>query len=1092
MFQSTTKIMSGYAACLLLGALATTLAAGQVVDESFNGATGTGGGTFFSGSGFGEVPDWDTGITGEAAFAGTTGNANLGYAAAYGSTTAGVDGSGAGIVQVGGILYDILHQVFDAVTGTGGGEFLAGGAGADTFNFVSNWDDGVVNEFAFGGTFDGAVLDGAMYAGGLPTGGVGGTGGAYIDVDGVTVNTGGWYAGLQFDIGPLAGSAVLGNPGFEGASAWTAFANAYEAPSPIEVAPHSGSVAAKSFGAFDGPSGLYQDLATQPGQTVEFSAYALTPAFDSIGLTSNEAQLRIEWRDPSNSTTLSLDQVTILSAATPGFADDTWFGGTLTATAPAGAGIARVILWFEQPASEGGAIWWDDASIRISGTGATDLSQFALTVAARGTVDATGEVLGGIQLRIEDPDGNRLFTDVPATTSFQTIGGALSTLTEADPNGVPATGAFNRNASYYHVVVAFSDTNLWGRGGTIEIDDLLLTNENTTGSAWYAGVYFAGLQIPTVDATAPQILDPNMVVLVADLKGSSAAPYALRLEGINEIAMALDEDYSGVLGDCGVSGDCTIYDPNTGGPGYTLDIDTGIAGEAAFAGIAEPVYPFLDAGISVFGNPTGGIDGNGGLTIDVRGLTPGTGGTWYAGIDYGDQLLASTDLSEVTLSADIRGHTSAFGGLGYYELRIEDADGDRLAFQVLADGTWQHVGGPLSTAVELPPADGTPGNGFDTDSSEYHVVVSFVDEPPTMAIATTWVSGGIIDVDNLYLTPATQGVEIGHLQFNEPGNTEFKQVGGFLTQVDEATLDLAGSLPGPVVLDLENGTPGAGGPMTGAWDPALPNEISFSGGVTSSYIETCADCGTNGSQAIHVVVQQASSSWWAGFFFQAVPMDLSAGAGDNLAALADRVLSATISAAGTTLPYGVLEIRVEDNETDSLYFQMVPDGTTQTIGGPLSTFSRGYADPGRTNGVFDYSQETYNITIAFTNFTTPTWGGKIELVVDDWTYTGAGLAVDVPDSFTVTATFADEVAEWTDGGQLTIDNVLLAVVPNCNGDHSLDMRDFAYVQQCFSGSNVPVANGCKCGDLDGDGDVDVDDALIDAMNLVPAELVLPE
>ncbi|MBK9120552.1 MAG: hypothetical protein IPM18_13280 [Phycisphaerales bacterium] len=1094
MFARKPLMRSWCAASCIVALLTVAVASGQILNENFNSATGTGGGTFFTGSGFGLLSGWDNGIFGESAFAGTTGNARIGFAAASGSPTAGLSGTGAGVIEVGGVEYDLLRQAFNTVTGTGGGIFLAGGAGPDTFNFVSNWDDGISGEIAFGGTFGSAVLNGHMSAAGLPGGGIGGSGGAVLDVDGVTLNTGGWYAGLQFDLGALPGSVVLRNAGFEEASAWVAFGNAYEAPAPIEVPPRSGAAAAKMFGAFPGPSGLFQDLPTQPGQTVTFSAFAYAPSFDPIAATGNQAQLRIEWRDATAANVLSIVQIVVLDPAAPEFVQDTWVQGTLSATAPAGAAVARVLLWFDQPAFAGGAVWWDDASVQTSGPGATDLSQFALTATARGSVNAVGEVLGGIQLRIEDPAGNRLYADVPATGSFQAIGGPLNTLLETDANGTPAPGAFNRNASYYRVVVAFSDIQLWGTGGTIELDDLLLSNTNPAGSAWYAGLFFDDLQIPTLNPNAFQILDPNMLILVADIKGDAAYPYALRLEGIRAVASALDEDFNTVVGDCGSgnASDCLIYDPATGGPGYTLNIDSGIEGEAAFAGVAQPVFPFLDAGISVSGDPTGGIDGNGGLKLEVRGLAPGVGGTWYAGIDYGGLALASSDLSQVTLTADIRGRQGAFGGLGYYELRIEDAEGDRLAFQMLATGNWQQVGGTLATAVELPPANGTPGNGFDTDSASYHVVIAFVDAPPLMPLATTWVSDGILEIDNLYLTPATQAVEVGRFEFLEPGNTQFKTVGGFITSADVQTLDLAGAAAGLTVIDFEHGTPGASGPMTGPWDPALPNEFTFSGGVTSSLIETCASCGVGGSQAARLVVTQTTNSWWAGMFFQAVPMDLSAGAGDNLAALADRELSALLNAAGTTLPYGVVELRVEDAQTDSLYFRLVANGSWQSIGGPLSGATRGFADPGQTNGSFDYFQPTYNITVAFTNFTTPTWGSPINLVIDNMAYTASGTVVTIPDSFTVTATFAEETSTWNTGGQLTVDNVLLALVPNCNGDLSLDLRDFALVQACFAGSGVPVAPECACGDLDGDGDVDAADGILNAIRIVPPLLVLPE
>lgn len=1107
MFHCTRVTQMCYAVCCVIGLSAGNAAFGQVLDENFDGVAGTGGGTFFTGKGEGVLDGWDDNLIGEFAFAGTAGNAFMGFADAFGSLVDGVAGSGAGVIEVGDVVYDVISQDFSTVTGTGGGEFLAGGAGPDTFNFRTNWDDGIDNDIVFGGTFGGAVLNGGMSAFGSPTAGVGGTGGAVLDVNDVSLNGGGWYAGLQFDIGSLPGSVSIANAGFEEASAWTAFGNAFEAPVPVEVAPRSGSVAAKMFGAFSGPSGLFQDLPTQPGQTVTFSAYALTASTDTIKNRTNEAQLRIEWRDAANANVLQLDQVTVLNAPNdPNFPEDTWVEGTLSATAPTGAAFARVVLWFEQPAFDIGAVWWDDASVKITGPGATNLGQFNLLVEARGIVDGPNEVLGGIQLRIEDPQGNRLYTDVQATTGFQPIGDTLDQLIEADPNGVTTPGAFNRNASSYRIVVAFSDTNLWGSGGTIEIDNLSFSNDDSTGSAWYAGLFFSGLDIPTLDPNGLQVLDPAMIVLLADVKGDIAAPYAVRLEGTRELVGGINENFDAVTGDCGTGG-CVIWDPNFGGPsnpgpGFSNDFDSAIDGEAAFAGAGD-VAPFLGGGITVYGDPNGDANGNGCVTLEVQHLSP-LSGVWFAGIDYGDQALASSDLSQVRLSADIRGRTSDFGGLGWYELRIEDAEGDRLAFQRKATGNWDpNVGGRLDTAVELPPADGSAGNGFDTNSSSYNVVVTFVNDAndPNRALVTTWISGGVLDVDNLFLTPATQSVEMGRFEFIEPGNTDFQTVGGFVTGADNITLETSGTPAGPVTRDFEEGAPGPGTDMNTEFDPALEGVGSFAGGnITSSYIETCASCGVGGGQAIRAVVDpSAVSDWWAGIYIENVPLDLSAGVvidpndpnADDRSGLFDRELTATINALGSTLPYGVLEIRVEDAETDTLYFHLTPNGAEQTIGGTLNNALRGFADPGLTNGVFDYNQEMYNIAIAFTNFTTPQWGDVIELVIDDWSYTSSGTTVEAPDSFTVTATFADEATAWGASGQLTVDNVLLAVVPNCNGDQSLDLADLAIAQRCLSGTDP---GDCHCSDLDGDGDVDAADGvlILESYATIPPFLVLPE
>lgn len=1111
MFQRHTQQQCGIGmiAVTLLGV---SVVQAQVLDEDFDTVTGAGGGVFLMGPGFEEINDWDTGITGENAFAGTGGNANFAGVSADGLPSGGVLGSGAGSISVNGVVFDLINEDFEAATGTGSATFLVGGGGPDTSGFTGGWDLGLEGEAAFGGTFDGAVLNGAVTARAVLSGGNPGSFGQ-IDVDDVTLNSGGWFAGLQFDVGSFPAAAALGNPGFEGpTSAWTGFSNAFEFPDPIEIAPLTGGGAAKMFGAFSGPSGLYQEFATQAGQMITFSAFALTPNADSIGGTANQAQLRIEWRDENgvlqdpNGVEL-VDIVIVLDPDAescnsddtfdPNFAEDTWFQGVLTATAPAGATTARCILWFEQPAicGEGGAVWWDDASIAISGPGSFDPTGISLLADVRGTADDVGETLSTIQLRIEDTDGNRLFKEVAADGNWQALGGTLDTFTEADSTGVPASGVFNPNSSTFSVVVAFNDPDLWGNGGTIDVDNLVLSNDDSTGSFWFAGLFFDELSIPILDPNAIAILDPNKLVLLADVKGSEANPYTLRLEGIGTVSSALDEDLNTV------STDCSSFDPNDPNRCLLLDLDAsetfdfttdvaGISGINAFAGVGGSIFPaFANPGVIVRGLPTGGPLNDGSLEITVQGIQRALDGSWFAGIDVQDQALASADLSQVTLTADLKGTADDFGDFGIMELRLEDANGDRLAFQVLANGAWQSVGGTLDTAVELPAADGQGDGVFNTDDLSYTVVVAFEQPVADSENPVTWNLGGTVEIDNLFLTPATSTSELGRFEFLASGNTSFETTGGFLTAADNITLETEGSVGGLTVLDFENGVPAGLAPQNTAWDTGIGNEGAFSGtfdaSLTSAEIETCAACGVDGSQAVRTVIEQTGAGWWSGFFFTDIPMDLSAGEGDNLAALSGVELSAQVNAAGSTLPYGVVELRIEDAETDTIFFLLTTDGTWQEIGGPLSGATRGFADPGLTNGVFDYNQSTYTIAVAITNFTSPQWGSPIDVIIDDIAYTGVPASPTAPDSFTVTATFADEIATWGTDGELTIDNVLLAVVPNCNADQSLDMRDLALAQQCVG------LVGCDCADLDGDGDADGDDGIPDAFGLLPPSLVLP-
>ncbi|MEZ6086030.1 MAG: hypothetical protein R3E58_19250 [Phycisphaerae bacterium] len=64
----------------------------------------------------------------------------------------------------------------------------------------------------------------------------------------------------------------------------------------------------------------------------------------------------------------------------------------------------------------------------------------------------------------------------------------LSTFTEADPTGIPTVGVFDLNASSYKVVIAFDNegSTPWGTGGTLTVDNIVLTNSDSTGAAWYA------------------------------------------------------------------------------------------------------------------------------------------------------------------------------------------------------------------------------------------------------------------------------------------------------------------------------------------------------------------------------------------------------------------------------------------------------------------------------------------------------------------------------------------------------------------------------------------------------------------------------
>ncbi len=686
----------------------------------------------------------------------------------------------------------------------------------------------------------------------------------------------------------------------------------------------------------------------------------------------------------------------------------------------------------------------------LDGAGPTiDISAFSLTADVRGIVDAVGEELGDYQLRIEDSDGDRLIFYGTANGSWQTgVGGLLSAAIEADSTGTPASGVFNPASSTFMVVVAFDNdgTTPWGTGGTLEVDNVILTNTNSDDSGWYAGLFWDGL---TTTQTAMSLLK-----LTADVKGDvTGGAYLLRLEAFQSGLAGLNEDFELATGTGG--GFFMVPDdiPPGGDPGVienaTPSYDDGIVGEGAFGGVF---------GLAEFFDPSGGMsaqvvtDGTQGYVAEIRVeciSAPTTGG-WFAGLTWADQLLPSTDLSTVELKAKVKGLQACFGGFGDYELRIEDAQGDRLYFDMTADGTWQDVGGFLDTATEGAAAGGGGDGSFDLDSPSYTVVVSFVD--PNVG----WEFGGVLQVDELYLTPATVNTQIGEVSFSGTADGTFQEIGGFLTEgasnlgdTDEDFEGTTGTGGG------EFYTANGGGVVNGQpWDDGLDTEFAFAGvwgdgSMANVYAEACSTCGTSGSKAGRLEVESAafgaSGGWWAGIYFGEIRIDLSAGEGDNLAALSDIILSAQIQGlaeAGEGQTYGNYQLRIDDAETDYLAFSMTADGTVQSVGGPLSTATRGQTPDG--NGSFNYQQGIYNIVLVFEGGTgIDTWGTGGTLIIDDLFVTG--IPFSAADNFTVTVAFEDELATWGTDGTLTVDNIFFGeegVVGkgdmNCDGVVDID------------------------------------------------------
>jgi hypothetical protein len=1069
--------------------------AGQVLEEDFNNASATGGGEVLSGSGSAVRDNWDDALQGEKASASTSGNARLGSTSASAALNAGVGASGGGILSVADVSFELLRELFNgAGLGSGGGVFLAGNGTPDTFNFTLNWDDAIEGEGAFAGTFDGAILNGAVSAQTAVGGGLSGSAGEIV-VDDVNIGVGNWFAGLQFGVGPFPGASPFFNPGFESPDAsggdlpniqnWTSFGAPNTRFVTQTVPPNSGLQTLKMFGPFDvigGGTGVQQAVPAQPGDVYEAEVYSRRDSSDPIGA-GNFAVMRVEFLDAGMGPVggifvdgVNSFEVVVANEFSPA---NIWVLNTLTtAAAPAGTAFASMLLIHVQgpPSITGGAVFLDDASFgTTTGTGSVNLAEFSLSAEVLGLADGpAGEVLGDYQLRLEDTDGDRLIFHGCADGNWNAIGGPLSTAIEADFNGVPTPGVFNANSDSFVAVVAFDNDAggcnglAWGTGGTLRVDNLVLTNSNSINSDWTASLFW--------DELALTGLCPDLSRLFAraDVSGDMDGSYRLSVEGIRVTFAGLDEPFTTVVGggdkfiDAGTNGIMgAVFD-------FSTDWDAGIEGEAAFGGTVDNAGGFIEilpgGGFTAIGEPTAGNDGMGGGQIIVEGVFGafGLGDTWFAGLEWGNQGLASSDLSQVELSALVRGTARSGGGLGNYEFRIEDAQGDRMYFTGTANGTWQPIGGMLNSATYGDSLLPGGGNGqFDLDSPSYTVVLAFNDPTPP----GSWQFGGSLEIDDLFLTAVEVRQEIGRVEFDATANGAFQTVGGLLTQgvsnlgdFDEKFTAASGA--GGLFLAGPN-------PDTGNWDTGIEGEsaffFTFDGAVSNdgTTVQSCASCGVNGGQGAELIVNDVApnaGSWVAGIFFAEQRADLS---GD----LSQVFLTAAVQGIADTgagqIAGSEYVLRIEDEDLTSLVFRQNANGSFQTIGGAL--IDADTEQIGGGDGVFNRNQGTYTVTLLIVG-TTTNWGTGGTLHVDDLFLSGIGL--DDADLLTVRLAMVDGVSSWGSDGQFSVDNLLLTAAGNDDGDGDVDLRDAAAFFNCLSNG---ILAGCECADLNGDGSLTLDD-----------------
>ena len=696
-----------------------------------------------------------------------------------------------------------------------------------------------------------------------------------------------------------------------------------------------------------------------------------------------------------------------------------------------------------------------------SGAPSVNLADFTLSADVLGTADTgAGESLGAVQLRLEDVWGGSLYFPATATGSWQSLGGALDTALD--------NGTFNVNSPSFKVVVAFDNETLaWGTGGMLDVDNVLLTNDDSSGAAWYAGLHWPDLIAPTTDL--------EQLHVQADVKGDVVGgKFIVRAEAMSAVEAGLSEDFSTVAG----NGGYFILPADLPGPdpGYLFrwidGYDDGIEGEAAYGGINNGnIYD--PGGVAATGLPTGGTDGTGSVEIRIENVGWGTDGGWYGGLSWVDQGLASEDLSQVILSADIKGTAVDFGDLGNYELRIEDEDGDRMYFLMTANGDWQSVGGALSTAVEGPAIDGEGDGTFNLDDVSYTVVVSFIDE------VDSWLWGGILEVDNLYLTPVSRDVEVGSVSFEGTADGNWQTVGGFLTE-GVSTLPSEGGVfwkPGQEVWGID------------AWDAGVEREEAFAGFWGTAYLGTVGAegvpnggmGGTGGGKYYMSGVTTTAGGWWAGVAVHEHEL--------NFTDLSQVEIYADVK--GTWDPNqgqapGTIFVKLESSANNMVEFTTVADGAWHTIGGSLDT--------GNLAGDFAYGTTTlYSLVVSCYGADASEWGegGGGEVYFDNLMikYNGTTFYAEdfdtvigpVPnlsgvDSWTVTVTFDDELATWGTAGSLTVDNVVFEVgggscEGDLNGDNIVNLADLQILLSNYGNSGMSYEDG----DLDGSGQINLAD-----------------
>ena len=878
---------------------------------------------------------------------------------------------------------------------------------------------------------------------------------------------GGWYAGvgLLVPTGFPGGGGVLQNDGFDWNFWWppptgwqwsgnctTGYCSVVildPVSSGYTMPPVSPPYIIKTWGT----SALWQDVMASPGQTWELTCYtwhrAAEPVHDGKHLDMILSFLDVDGNVLDTTSEVILDETSPL---------EEWVLNTpLQLTAPAGTFYVQAKFQVDGPG--GGSVYFDSVSLHaISGAPQFDYSAYSVTARVRGVIDPNlGEQYGTYNLRIEDSRRNRLvFPSVgPATGEWVTLGGTLDQAIEMDANSQLATGVFNPSSPTLKVNIGYDSS--WGSGGALQVDDIYFSNSFTHGSDWYNTMRWSNI-------TPPVVSDPRLLALWADVAGTQAGGnYEVRIEAYRNVP-ALNQNFSTVTG----TGLVTQLVNAGGSSGASSDWENGLRDESAAGGTKNATVTVPNGGIWARGVTAGGNPG-GAAVIEAHEIVPNDStGYWWVQANFGYQMLASTNLANVNLTATIKGtwNTGLLEAAGHYELRILDAAQDYIGFDVLANGAWQNVGGPLSTTN----TSGKFGSGdgvFDPNNGPFTVAVYM------KGTDATWNWGGKLTIDNLYITPPAQVYQqdTGRLWFDGVANGSFQHVGGTLGDAQTNIPPVGGVLAAPVVYN---------------WDRGISGEGAFYGTsygtLDSTSVQGCDGCGAAGTKGGRLDVTGITGTYfWAGVVWRDVTV--------NLADLSRVRLTCDLKGTwGATA--GPIVLRAEDTQGHNLEFECAADDQWRAVGGTLNTATAVGVPFNQSRGLYNFTIILYthnqeyedpNATVWFDNFKVEYndpntgWQNVVFQTFEGCIGPTPGFLDDAGalDGLRIAVGMEQGSATWGAGGTLTADNLAFTPIPtSSDADTDIDLPDFAALQRCFTGPGGTPSTPCQMFDADGDGDVD--------------------